>query len=224
MIGTIVNTGAIILGSSLGGTLKKSALTKHTATMTKAIGLVATALGISMISKNMRASSEPVLFIISMILGCLIGSLLKITERVDKLGEKGAESGSNLVEGLTTAVLLFCIGALSIMGPIESALKGDPTLLFTNALLDLITSFILATTFGIGIILAAPILFIWQTSIYMMALLSGAFITEAMMVEVSIVGGILIFGTGLNVLEITKIKTLDFLPGLFIPIAYLLFR
>ena len=217
-----MNTGAIIVGSCLGALLKKGFIDRYREPLTRAVGLAAVSLGMTMIVKNMMKSGEPLLFIISLAAGCVIGTALRISDRVDRLGEKGADSGSRLVEGVTTAVLLFCIGTLSILGPVESALHGDHSLLFTNAMLDLITSFILASTFGIGIIIAAPILFLWQGSIYLVSTLAGAVISEPMMVQVSIIGGILIFATGLNVLKIIRIKTLDYLPALFIPVLYFL--
>ena len=220
MIGTFVNTGAIIIGSCCGSLLKRGFIDRYKDSLTNTIGLVAVSLGLTMIVKNMTASTEPLLFIISMVAGCIIGSALDIHGRVGRLGERSGSSGNRMIEGVTTAVLLFCIGTLSILGPVESALHRDYSLLFTNAMLDLITSFILASTFGISIILAAPILFLWQGAIYLLTLLSGSFITDTMMVEISIVGGILIFSTGLNILGVLKIKTLDLLPALFIPVIW----
>ena len=224
MTGTIVNTAAIIIGSSLGALLKRGFIDRYRDPLTKAIGLAALALGMSMIVKNMGRSDEPVLFIICLALGCIIGTSLKISERVDRLGERSSRGGSRLIEGLTTAVLLFCIGTLSILGPVESALNGDHSLLFTNAMLDLVTSFILASTYGIGIIISAPILFCWQGGIYLASRLAGSVVTDPMMVQVSIIGGILIFATGLGVLDIKKIKTLDYLPAIFLPVIYFLIR
>ena len=212
MIGTIVNTGTIILGSSLGAVLKKGVPERFKKPLIQAMGLAATALGVGMIAGNMAKNDEPLLFIISLALGCLTGTGLRLSERVDTLAEGRGNGSSRLIEGLTTAVLLFCIGTLSILGPVESALNNNHTLLFTNALLDLITSFILASSFGFGIILAAPILFFWQGSIYLIATLSGGIIPPQLLVQLSLLGGILILCTGLNILEVLKLKTLDFLP------------
>lgn len=122
--------------------------------------------------------------------------------------------GSNLAQGLSTAILLYCAGTLSILGPIQSALQGDNTYLFTNAILDGITSIVLSSTFGIGIALAAIILFCWQGAIYLLAGLIAPFITDTLMTEISLVGGVLIFASGLGILGIKKIKTLNLLPAL----------
>jgi uncharacterized membrane protein YqgA involved in biofilm formation len=221
MLGTIVNTSAIIIGSSVGALLKKGIKEKYKTTITQALGLVAICLGVTWITTNLSQSKEPLLFIISLVIGAFIGELLDMDSKINRLGDKfKKDSKNNLIEGLTTAVLLFCIGTMSILGPLESALKGDNTLLFTNALLDGMTSLILASTFGIGIIISGVILFVWQGLIYLSAGIVAPFITPYILGQVSIIGGILILSTGLNILEIKKIKTINLLPALFIPIIY----
>ncbi|MDD5806766.1 MAG: DUF554 domain-containing protein [Eggerthellales bacterium] len=134
----------------------------------------------------------------------------------------GAPSKSRLGEGLVTGCLLFCIGTLSILGPVQSALYADHTFLFTNAMLDLVTSAVLASTYGVGMCLAAGVLFAWQGSIYGLTLLLGDFISATMMTELSIVGGCLILMSGLSILQIKSFKTLDFLPALIVPVAWCL--
>lgn len=223
MLGTIVNTSAIVIGSTTGALLNKGIKEEYKATITQALGLVAISLGITWIVNNMSASKEPLLFIISLVLGGLIGSVCNLEGRVNKLGDKFNKNSSkknNSIQGLITAVMLFCVGTMSILGPIESALKGDNTLLFTNALLDGITSLILASTFGIGIVISAIVLFLWQGSIYLLANSIAPFITLEILGQVSIIGGILIFSTGINILEIKKINTLNLLPALVIPVLY----
>ncbi len=220
MLGTIVNVAAIIVGSSLGAILKKGIKGKYKEITTQAIGLVTIALGITWIASNMMDNIVPLLFIISLVIGGIIGEFIDLDRRVNKLGERFKNNGNNLIEGLTTAILLFCIGTLSILGPIESALKGDNTLLFTNAILDGITSLILASTYGIGIILSAVVLFIWQGSIFLSAQYISFFITDEILGQISIIGGILILSTGINILKIAKIRTLNLLPALFIPLIY----
>lgn len=223
MIGTIVNASAIVIGSTVGALLNKGIKDRYKKTLTQAMGLVAVSLGITWIVTNISKSTQPLLFIISLVLGGIIGSLLKLEERIQRLGErqktKTIENG-NLMQGLTTAVLLFCVGTMSILGPLESALKGDHTLLFTNALLDGITSMILASTFGFGIIISAAILFLWQGSIFLSAQVVAPFITPEILGQISIIGGILIFSTGINILQIKKINTLNLLPALIIPPLY----
>ncbi|MCT4606488.1 MAG: DUF554 domain-containing protein [Marinisporobacter sp.] len=221
MLGTIVNASTIAVGSVVGALLKKGIKEKYKLTIMQALGLVAMSLGITWIVKNLSQSKEPLLFIASLVLGGFIGEMLDLEARVNQLGDKFKKSSeNNLIDGLTTAVLLFCAGTMSILGPLESALKGDHTLLFTNALLDGITSLILASTFGIGIIIAAIILFIWQGTIYLSAQVIAPFVTPEMLGQVSIIGGILILSTGMNILEIKKIKTINLLPALIFPGFY----
>ncbi|MCT4620309.1 MAG: DUF554 domain-containing protein [Marinisporobacter sp.] len=221
MLGTIVNASTIAVGSIVGALLKKGIKEKYKLTTMQALGLVSMSLGITWIVKNLSQSKEPLLFIASLVLGGFIGEMLDLEARINQLGDKFKKSNeNNLIDGLTTAVLLFCVGTMSILGPLESALKGDHTLLFTNALLDGVTSLILASTFGIGIIIAAVILFIWQGTIYLSAQVIAPFVTPEMLGQVSIIGGILILSTGMNILEIKKIKTINLLPALIIPVFY----
>lgn len=220
MLGTIVNTAAILTGSTLGGCLKKGISDRRKTALFDAMGLAVCALGIHNICKFMPQSDYPVLFLVSLAAGALIGSCLNLSDRFDRLIARFSGSG-NLAEGISTAVLLFCIGTLSILGPIESALHHDNTFLFTNSVLDFITSAVLASTYGFGIAAAAGVLFCWQGSLFLLAKLAGPFLSTALLCEVSILGGILIFSSGLSILGIKKIKTLDLLPALLIPPAAL---
>ena len=168
-------------------------------------------------------SEYPVLFIVSLALGCLIGTLLKLDQRVARLTNR-KDDGGNLGQGIVTGCLIFCIGTLSILGPVQSALYGDYTYLFTNASLDFVTAMVLAATYGVGMAFAAGILFLWQGGIYLLTLLVGNFITDVMMVEISIVGGFLIAMSGLSIMKIKDFHTLNCLPALAIPIIWCLIR
>lgn len=218
MLGTIVNTATILTGSVIGSVFKKGIKEKHQTALFNAMGLAAAGLGINSIVQNMPKSNYPVLFIVSLALGSLIGTSLELDSRFQKLADRF--SVGQLSKGLSTGILLFCIGTLSILGPINSALYGDNTYLFTNATLDLVTSMVLASTYGIGMVLTAPVLFCWQGSIYLLAKLLGPFMTADMMTELSIVGGFLIASSGISILGIKDCKTMNMLPALAIPIAF----
>lgn len=221
MIGTFVNTGTIVLGSLVGSLARKNIEERYQERMLQGVGLVALSLGTTWIVKNLSKSSYPLLFVASMVIGAFVGEYLNLDNKINKLNDKYAgNSEKSLIEGLVTAVLLFCIGTLSILGPIESAINHNNTLLFTNAILDGFTSMILASTFGIGIMLSGVILFLWQGSIYMSAGFIAPYATPEIMGEISIIGGILILSTGMGILKIAKIKTLNLLPALFIPVLY----
>lgn len=221
MIGTFVNVGLIITGSLIGGLVKKVIKEEYSQCLFTAMGLAAFGLGANAVVQNMPNSQYPVLFIASLALGSLIGTILKLDERINRISAKGA-GDARLGQGIITGALLFCVGTLSILGPVQSALYGDHTFLFTNATLDFVTSMVLASTYGIGIMATAAILFCWQGSIYGLTMLVGDFITDTMMTELSIVGGILILSSGLAILGIKDCKTLNMLPALAMPIIWCL--
>lgn len=225
MIGTIVNTCTILTGSVVGSLLKKGINEKYQGALFNAMGLAACAIGMNAVANNMPKTQYPVLFIVSLALGSLIGAVLDLDSRFQNLVNKKAKSENNLGQGLSTGILMYCIGTLSILGPVMSALQGDHTYLFTNATLDLVTSMVLASAYGIGMALAAPVLFCWQGSIYFVAkYLSGSFFSETLLVELSIVGGIMIFCSGLSILKIKDCKTLNILPSLFIPMIFFIIK
>lgn len=220
MIGTFVNVGTIIIGSLLGGLVKKIISERINAALFNAMGLAAFGLGINAVVQNMPDSKYPVLFIASLAIGGIIGTLLDLDGRVGRITE--TKGDGRLGQGLVTGSLLFCVGTLSILGPVQSAMYQDHTFLYTNATLDLVTSMVLASTYGVGMCLAAGILFCWQGSIYGLTMLCGDFITDTMMTELSIVGGFLIAMSGLSILNIKDCKTLNFIPALFVPVIWCL--
>lgn len=219
MTGTIVNAAAIIIGSLVGGFFKRLMNENLNNRLLETMGLAAFGIGINSVVQNMPDSNYPVLFIASLALGCVAGTLLKIDERVGKL-TSSKDNDSNLATGIITGCLIFCVGTLSILGPVQAALYGDHTFLFTNATLDLVTSMVLASAYGVGMIVCAAVLVIWQGSIYALTLLAGNVLTDNMMTELSIVGGFLIAMTGLNIMGVKKFKTLDYLPALLIPLIW----
>lgn len=218
MVGTLVNTGTILAGSLLGSALKKGIDEKYQGALYNAMGLAAVGLGMNSIVNNMPNSNYPVLFIVSLALGSLIGAMINLDAKFHSL--MGKFGKSELSKGLSTGILLYCIGSLSILGPIQSALYGDHTYLFTNATLDFVTSTVLASTYGIGMTLAAPVLFCWQGAIYLGATYLQTFLTESVMCEITIVGGFLIAASGLSILNIKDCKTLNMLPSLLVPIIF----
>ena len=218
MLGTIVNTITIVTGSLIGSIVRKGIQEKYQEALYTAMGLAATALGINTIVSNMPNSQYPVLFIISLAAGSLLGTILDIDGNFQKLTGKFASS--QLGQGLSTAILLFCIGTLSILGPIQSALYGDHTFLLTNATLDFVTSMVLASTYGMGITLAAVVLFLWQGAIYLGAGFLAPFLSAELLTEISIIGGILIASSGIGILGLKDCKTLNMLPALLMPVIW----
>ena len=223
MIGTLANVCTIVVGSIIGGLFRKVMSDKLSEALMNAMGLAAFGLGINAVVQNMPKSTYPVLFIVSLAVGCLIGTLLQLDRRVTELTRRRDESG-NLGQGIITGCLIFRVGTLSILGPVQSALYGDHTYLFTNASLDFVTSMVLGATYGVGMALAAVVLFLWQGAIYLLTILVGGFITDVMMVEISIVGGFLIAMSGLSIMKLKDFHTLNYLPALFIPVLWCVIR
>ncbi len=217
MIGTIANTIAILVGSLIGGTVRRGLKEEYQGALFLAMGLAATGLGINSIVQNMPNSAYPVLFIASLAIGGVVGTAIDIDGRFNRFVGERAKDGSQFARGLSTGIMLFCIGALSIIGPINSALYGDETFLFTNAMLDFVTSMVLASTFGYGIAIAAAVLFCWQGGIYLLASLLAPLLTDALMCEIAIIGGFLILASGLSILKIKEIPTMNLLPALLVP-------
>lgn len=219
MIGTFVNVGTIIAGSLIGGLVSRIIKEEYSRSLFTAMGLAAFGLGINAVVQNMSDSRYPVLFIASLAIGSLLGNILKIDERINGVTSK-KKDGGKLGQGIVTGSLIFCVGTLSILGPVQSALYQDHTFLFTNAMLDFVTAMVFASTYGIGMAFAAGILLIWQGSIYGLTVILGNFITDTMMTELSIVGGFLILSSGLAILGIKDCKTLNMLPALLVPVIW----
>lgn len=216
MLGTIVNVGCILTGSIVGSFVSRGIKENYKTALFDGLGLATVGLGANAFVSNVPKVTYPVLFIASIAIGTIIGTYLDIDGHFHKLLEK-AKGGSRLAEGLSTAILLFCIGTLSILGPIESRLNGNNTYLFTNATLDFVSSTILSSAYGIGIAIAALVLFCWQGSIYLFAGFIAPYMTPALMGEISVLGGIFLMSSGLGILQIRDCKTLNMLPSLLVP-------
>lgn len=215
MIGTIVNTATIVVGAVIGSFLRKGIKESYRESLFTGLGLCTVILGANACISRLGDSDYPVLFIMSVALGGIAGTALHIDDRVKAYAKKRA--GAELAQGLTTGCMLYCVGTFSMVGPMQSALYGDNTFLYTNATLDIVTSCVLATTYGIGMVLAAPVLFVWQAAFYCLALLLQGVVSPAVTNEISIVGGVLILSTGFSLLKVKELKTLDFLPSLLVP-------
>ena len=219
MLGTIVNVGCILSGSVIGSFVSRGINEKYKTALFDALGLATIGLGVNAFVSNMPKSEYPVLFIASLAIGTVLGTWLDLNGKFQSLLQK-TKGGSKLAEGLSTAILLFCIGTLSILGPIESRLNGNNTYLFTNATLDFVSSIILSSAYGIGIAIAALVLFCWQGSIYAFAGLIAPYMIPQLMAEVSILGGVFLMSSGLGILQIRDCKTLNMLPALLVPPVY----
>ena len=236
MIGTIVNTCTIIIGSSFGALVRGGIGEKYRNALFNGLGLACLVLGMNASLPNLAKSEYPVMFILSLAIGGVIGTRLDLSGKIDRLNAKlNAKSGkeTNGLNGLVTGLLLYCIGTFSIVGPVLSALspthgwafnESANTFLYTNATLDLVSSAVLAASFGWIMVLAAPVLFCWQGMFYLIAIFFGEAMPEPMRVELSIVGGALILSSGLGILGIKDLKTVNLLPSLLVPVVFYLIK
>lgn len=225
MLGTIVNAVAIIVGSLIGVLLKGGIKEKYRQTIMMSLGLAVIYVGASgAIFSLLQEGAEPLLFIISLAIGSLIGEWIDIELRLEKLGdyiqEKMRSNDSNISKGFVSASLIFCVGTMAILGSLESGLVGDHTTLYVKSILDGIMSIILASSMGIGVILSSVSVFIYQGLITIFAQVLDPFMSADVLREINIVGGILISAIGINILEIKKIKVGNMLPAVLIPLLY----
>lgn len=218
MFAIIINAVAVVVGSAIGALFRKSISEKYINVLNTAMGLCALVLGVNVAIENMQKTQYPVLFIFCLSMGGLLGTVLKFDQRMESTTRK--MSSSNLSQGITTAVLLCCVGTLAMMGPVMSALYGDDTYLMTAATLNFVTMIVVASSYGFGVVITSVIVLVWMSSIYGIAMLSRTFISEELIAEVSLVGGILIAASGLGVLHIKDCKTINLLPALFMPILF----
>ena len=216
MIGTLVNTAAVIVGGAIGLLLKKNMPQRITTIYFQAVGLFTLAIGISMVVKM----DHILIVVASMALGSLLGEWLNIEAGAEKLSEylkKKFRIGSDkFSEGLITAFLLFCIGSMTILGTIQEGTGGSSDLLFTKSLMDFFSSILLASAFGFGVIISAIPLFIFQIILTLIAMYAGRFFTPEIIQGLTSVGGILLIGLGINILEIKKLRIMNMLPALVV--------
>lgn len=226
MLGVLINVCTVIIGSTMGLLFKKSISKKYSDAVMTGIGLCVILIGI----QGMLKGENVLISIFSMVIGVLIGTALDIDGKLNGAGEwlskkiKTKDSGkSSLAEGFVTASLVFCIGAMTILGSLDAGLKGDNTTLITKSILDLFSSMMLSASLGIGVIFAAAFVFIFQGGIVLTAGVLEPFLDSFTIGEITCVGSIMIMALGLNLAGISKIKVANFFPALIlvVPMCYL---
>ena len=221
MIGTIVNSVAVVIGCLIGFLIKGRLKTNISNTIMSRLGLCVLYIGVSGALKG----EDTLLMIICIVIGALIGELIDIDKWLSRLGEiierkvnKVGKSNISIAEGFVSASLLFCVGAMAIVGSLESGLRGNHDTLFAKSLLDGVTSIILTSTLGIGVIFSAVTIFIYQGLITLGAGMLANVLSESVINNMTAVGSLLIIGLGFNILGITKIKVANMLPAVILPV------
>lgn len=220
MLGTIVNSLAIIIGGLVGFLFKNVMSKRLSESLLKASAMAVLAVGIKLTLEG----SNLTLLIISLIIGTFIGELIDIESRLDKLGNsiegKIKNKESNITQGFVSCTLIFCVGSMAIVGSIQSGLTGNHEILFSKALLDGIISTTMAVSMGIGVAFSSISVFIYQGTITLLAQLLQSVLHDLVVYEMTSIGGVLIMAISLNFLEIKRIKVGNMLPAIFIPIIY----
>ncbi len=226
--GTLVNAGAIIAGTMAGVLLKGGIPKKIQDMIYLAVGVAVIFIGILGVVNN---QGDSMMLVLSLVIGGALGELLKIEDRMEVLGEKvkkkfikdDAPGSATFAEGFVSATILFCVGAMAIVGSLNDGMLHDPSMLFTKAILDGITSIILAASLGIGVAFSAIPILIYQGTLTVLASVLSGFFTDELIRNMSFVGNVVIFCIGLNFLFPKKIKTGNLAPALFMPIILGLF-
>ncbi len=229
--GSIVNFLTVIIGSSFGLIVKRfigkgeegSAVRRISDALMKGIGLCVLLIGIT----GAIETENIIIVIISIAIGTVIGELCDLDGHFERLGQKIEDKTKGrfgeITQGFVSASLLFCVGAMTIVGSLNSGLTGDHSMLYTKSLLDMISSFVLATTLGVGVVFSAAFVLIYQGTITLLAEWVSPILNTATVTEITAVGSLLIIGLALNMLGITKLKIMNYVPSVLIPIILCMF-
>ena len=227
MLGVLINTATIIVGSIIGLLIKKGINEKFSSAIMTVIGLCVIVMGV----QGALEISNALIMIVSLVIGTLLGMLMRISRGIEKLGNlveakfnKGEEKVS-IAQGFITASLLFCVGGMTIVGSLTAGISGNNDILIAKAMLDLISSCVLASTLGLGVLLSSIFVFVLQGGLVLLSGLIGGLLTDMTLIgDITAVGGVMMIALGLNLVKITKIEVADMLPTFIVvvPIYYLI--
>jgi hypothetical protein len=218
MIGVVINTLTVIFGSGIGLIAKKAIPNNWTSFIISGMGLCTLYIGIS----GAFEGENTLIAVISIAIGAIIGLMLDIDRRVNSFAEKIEKrfsvSEQSFSEGLVTASMVFCVGAMTIVGSLQAGLVGDNTMLITKATMDGIGAVFFAASLGIGVLASAVFVFVFQGAIVLLAQFVEPFLSDTVIAEMTCAGSILLMGLGLNLIGVSKLKIMNFMPAIFMPI------
>lgn len=225
MIATVVNAVAVVLGSFIGLLAKNGIKEKYARTITAGLALCVMVIGIM----SAVLTANILIVIVSIVIGIIIGELLDIEGRLERLGIRlksrfgGKAENSRFTEGFVSASLLFCVGSMAIMGSLEAGINNNYSVIFSKSVIDAVTSVTLAAAMGIGVMISAAAVLIYQGAITLLAAWVGPFLSAAVVTEMSAVGGAMLIGIAINMLGLGKenIRVGNMLPAIFLPIGLL---
>ena len=226
MIAVLVNTATVLLGSAIGLLFRNRIREKFTKAVVSALALVTVLIGLD----SALDTANILCVIVCMVIGTTVGEWIRIDERIDGAGDflktkimKGRASDSRFTEGFVTACIVFCVGSMTIMGSLESGIHGNHSIIYAKSALDFVSSMMFATAMGWGVPFAALFVLLFQGALTLLAGVVSPYLSAAVVTEMSAVGGTILVGMGINMLEIgpKRIKVANMLPAIFLPIAYL---
>lgn len=230
--GTLINTAAVVVGGCAGLIVRKGIKPEIQKAVMQACGIATIFIGISGTLAKMLVVGDSgittrgtMLLIFSLVIGTLVGELVRIEDKIDRLGEKikklaHRDGDASFVEGFVNSSLIICVGAMAVVGSIEDGISGDFSMLAAKAVLDGIIVMILASTYGIGTVFSAIPIFVYQGLITLAAYFCGSFASESLIDGLSFVGSALIFCVGINIAFGKRFKVGNMLPALIIPAVY----
>lgn len=226
MLGTIVNCAAILVGGAVGLLLKRGLPQKLSDAVMQGLALICLYIGVSGALKG----SNTLLATVAMVGGGVLGTLLDLDGKVNRLAHwlehkivKNDGDGGTFGEGFVNATLLYCVGAMAVVGSLNSGLTGDHSVLFTKSMLDGVSAVIFASALGAGVLLSALPVLLYQGAITLLASALAPVLSDAAVAEMTCVGSLLIVAIGLNMLKLTNIKVMNFVPAIFLPVLLSLF-
>ena len=222
MLAVFVNALTVIVGSILGLLFRKRLKEEYTKTIIACMGLCTMVIGIS----GAIATSNIMIVIVCLVLGTIIGELLKLEQRMDRAGEwlkkKTPNGGSRFTEGFVTASLLFCVGSMSVVGSFEAGLQGNYSTIFAKSAMDGIMAVTLSATMGVGVIFSALTVIVYQGALTLLAGVIAPLLTDPIIIEMTAVGGVMLIATGMNIIGLTtdRIRVGNMLPALIFPAVW----
>lgn len=225
MLSVIINMSAVLLGGTLGLFIGQRFPQRIADTVMNGLALCVMYIGIS----GALSGQQTLIAIISMALGGALGELADLDGKLNALGQRlqqkfgSAAGGSSLAEGFVSASMLFCVGAMAIVGSLQSGLTGDHSTIIAKSVIDGISSILLASSLGIGVLFSAAAIGLYQGTLVLLASTLQPLLTDATIAEMTCVGSLLIVGLSLNMLGITKIKVANYIPAIFLPMLFMLF-
>jgi len=225
LLGSLVNSAAIVLGGGIGLVLKKGISDRLANAVMNALALCVLYIGVS----GMLKGENILITILSMVAGTLVGDGLQLDKKINQLGDTiekmvaSPNEGVSVSKGFVTASLLFCVGAMAIVGALQSGLTGNHDTLFAKSLIDGIAAIVMASSLGIGVLLSAGLILVYEGGISLFANVLAPLLTDSVINEMTCVGSLLIVGLALNMLKLTDLKIMNYAPAVFFPILFGLF-